>query len=217
MTKKKIKEILRLHKKWLMKEKGGKKANLDHADLHGADLQHTTLSQASFQYADLSFSNLRGASLDETNLYSADLFGANLVRANLVGSDLRRANLGKINLGDATLRRALFEFNKFPSIALLSTMQLGILSDPLTLELMRRDAYAHPHPKEFADWARDECNDGSGVCPYQNEARFWHFNENANLWRRGKPQMRDSDLILAICQEKGWGIVCYLEVRGEKQ
>ena len=84
-------------------------------------------------------------------------------------------------------------------------MSLYELSDGLTLELMRRDAYSHPYPDRFDAWAK------GGKCPYQNEERFWHFREKQELWKRGKPQMRDSDLIMAICKEKNWGIQGYLD------
>jgi len=69
---------------------------------------------------------------------------------------------------------------------------------------MRRDAYAHPQPTLFDEWVN------GGSCPYQNEERFWHFEPKKDLWKPGKPQMKDSDLILAICKEKGWKIRGYL-------
>jgi len=77
------------------------------------------------------------------------------------------------------------------------------LPDNLTLELMRRDAWAHPHPERFDDWA------GGGDCPYQSEEAFWRSEPNRELWCKGNPQMRDSDLILAICKSQGWKIRGY--------
>jgi len=141
--------------------------------------------------------NLREADLRRANLWGADLRGADLRRADLRGADLREANL----------READLEFYQFPSIRLLSSMPLGKLSDNLTLELMRRDAYAHPKPDKFDEWASSE----NGECPYQNEERFWLFEEIRNLWKPGLPQMTDRDLIIAICKERNWGIRGYLE------
>ena len=69
---------------------------------------------------------------------------------------------------------------------------------------MRRDAYAHPYPEKFTEWEK------GGKCPYQNEERFWLFNERKGVWRRGKPQMTDRNLITAICKEKGWKIKGHL-------
>jgi len=70
---------------------------------------------------------------------------------------------------------------------------------------MRRDAYAHPYPKRFDDWAKFQ-----GDCPYQKkEERFWYFKESKKLWEAGNPQMTDRDLIIAICKEKDWGISGY--------
>jgi len=152
------------------------------------------------QKANLSRANLSGA-----NLFGADLSKADLSKANLFKTNLSRANLSKANLSGADLSGANLEFYQFPSIRLLSSISLSILSNKLTLELMQRDAYAHPNPDSFELWAK------GGKCPYQNEERFWFFQENKELWKTGKPQMRDSDLIIAICKDKGWKIKGYLK------
>ena len=60
---KNIKEILKLHKKWMNNEDDGKRANLRGADLRGAYLEGA---------------NLRGAYLEGVNLRGANLRGANL-------------------------------------------------------------------------------------------------------------------------------------------
>uniref|UniRef100_A0A6M3J1A1 Pentapeptide repeat-containing protein n=2 Tax=viral metagenome TaxID=1070528 RepID=A0A6M3J1A1_9ZZZZ len=124
--------------------------------------------------------------------------------SDLREADLREADLREANLMHADLREADLEFYQFPSIRLLSSIALEDLSDKLTLELMRRDAYAHPQSNLFDEWAND------GPCPYRNEERFWMFNIKRELWKPGKPRMKDSDLILAICKEKGWKIKGYL-------
>jgi hypothetical protein len=81
------------------------------------------------------------------------------------------------------------------------------LTDKLTIELMRRDAFGHPKPEKFDEWSK------GGDCPYTtNEERLWSFAENRELWKKGDPTMRDSDLIIAICREKGWGIENYLKI-----
>ena len=151
--------------------------------------------------ADLSGANLSGANLSKANLSRANLSGA-----DLSGADLYRADLSGANLSGADLSGANLEFHQFPSIRLLSSINLGNCSDELTLELMLRDAQAHPHPERFDEWAK------GGPCPYQNEEYFWHLIWRKEIWAPGNPQMRDSDLILAICKEKGWGIRGYLEV-----
>jgi len=155
--------------------------------------------------------DLRGADLQGADLRRADLRGANLLEANLLGADLRganllEANLLEANLLEADLRGANIEFQLFPSIRLLSSIYLGLLSDDLTLELMRRDAYAHPSPEKFDIWEK------GGDCPYQNEERFWLFEERKGIWEKGTPQMTDRDLIIAICKEKKWGIEGYLKI-----
>ena len=64
----KIEEILKLHKKWLMGEPEGKKANLQYADL-----RYANLSGADLRYADLRHANLKYTNLKHTNLEKADL------------------------------------------------------------------------------------------------------------------------------------------------
>ena len=157
--------------------------------------------------ADLRGANLGGADLRVANLRDANLGDADLRYANLRGADLRGADLGDADLRYADLGGANLEFIRFPSIRLLSSINLGDCSKALTLELMRRDAQAHPHPERFDEWSK------GGPCPYENEEYFWHLNWRKDLWKSGKPEMRDSDLILAICKEKGWGIRGYLEIK----
>ena len=141
----------------------------------------------------------------KADLRHADLTYADLTSANLRHADLTYADLTSANLRHADLTSAKIEFYQFPSIRLLSSIPLRQLSDQLTLELMRRDAYSHPYPDKFNNWAKN------GQCPYQNEESFWLFGEKKELWQSGNPEMRDSDLILAICKEKGWGIRGHLK------
>ena len=117
----KIKEILEKHKKWLLGEGGGERADLcdadlcsadlRRADLRGADLRDADLRDADLRDADLRRAVLRGADLREANLRGADLCDANLCDANLrganlYGADLRGADLCDANLCDANLRGA---------------------------------------------------------------------------------------------------------------
>ena len=178
----KLTRILESHRNWLSGNKG-RRANLRAADLRAADLRYADLRAADLRYANLRAANLRAADLRYANLRAADLSYADLSYADLSYADL--------------------EFYQFPSIRLLSSMPLGQLSDKLTLELMRRDAYAHPNPNAFNSWSKN------GECPYQREERFWFFEIDRNLWKSGNPEMRDSDLIIAICKEKGWKIQGY--------
>ena len=180
MTPDEIKSVLDAHVLWKNKKKGGVRADLSGADLYGA--------------------NLSGADLSRAYLYGANLSGADLSRAYLYGADLSRANLSGANL-----YRTKIEFIKLPSIKMLASFDIGSLSDSLTLELMRRDAWAHPKPELFDAWAN------GGSCPYQNEDRFWLFELKKELWKPGPPEMRDSDLILAICREKRWKVKGYIE------
>ena len=124
--------------------------------------------------------------------------GKNGHRANLSWANLSGANLSGANLSGAD-----FEFHQFPSIRLLSSINLDEISDKLALELMRWDAFFHPKSDLFNIWAK------GGDCPYQNEERFWIFKEKRSVWKAGKPRMTGVELIFAICKEKGWKIRGY--------
>ena len=106
-----LKNILKLHKKWLNNEEGGLKADLRGADLCGANLRGAILYRADLREADLREADLSGADLSGANLYEANLRGANLYRADLCGAilceaDLREANLRGADLRGANLREA---------------------------------------------------------------------------------------------------------------
>jgi hypothetical protein len=219
MTPEEIKSVLEEHKKW-SNGNGGKSADLSRANLYEANLYRADLRWANLYEANLYGADLREADLYEANLYRAnlsmaDLYGANLYGAELRGADLCGANLrwAELSMADlrgadlygADLRWAKIEFIKLPSIKMLASFNLGDLPDNLTLELMHRDAWAHPKPELFDAWA------SGGGCPYQNEDRFWLFELKKELWKPGPPKMRDSDLILAICREKGWKVKGYIE------
>ena len=78
--------ILEKHWLWLIREDGGKRADLSYAFLRTADL-----SYANLRNADLSNANLRDADLSYADLSNADLRYANLSNANLIwaGQDIR--------------------------------------------------------------------------------------------------------------------------------
>ena len=111
-----LKTILDLHKKWLIKEPDGKRANLYMADLRGADLSGAylsgaKLSGADLRGADLSGADLSGTNLRGTNLIGADLSGCNLGCADLSGSNLCRANLSCAYLYMANLSRTILSYS----------------------------------------------------------------------------------------------------------
>ena len=70
---------------------------------------------------------------------------------------------------------------------------------------MRRDAFGHPNPEKFDNWAK------GGNCPYDDVERFWSFEPKRELWSPGIPQMTDRDLIIEICKSNKWGIKGFLK------
>ena len=116
MNSEELKTILDLHKKWLIKEPDGKRANLYMADLRGADLNGAYLSGAKLSGADLRGADLSGADLSGTNLrcanlIGADLSGCNLSCADLSGADLCRTNLSCTYLYMANLSRTILSYS----------------------------------------------------------------------------------------------------------
>ena len=116
-----IKEVLKNHRLWLAGN-GGKRANLQDANLQraylqgvdlqdaclqGVDLQDACLQGANLQGVDLREANLRGAYLRGAYLRGAYLRGAYLRGADLRGAYLRGANLRGANLQGACLQGAI--------------------------------------------------------------------------------------------------------------
>ena len=71
MNKEQLQEILDKHKKWLLDESGGERADLTRAVLRGAYLRGADLTRAVLRWADLRWADLTGA-----DLRGADLRGA---------------------------------------------------------------------------------------------------------------------------------------------
>ena len=99
----KIKEILEKHKKWLLGEGGGERANLCGADLRNADLCGADLCDADLRNAGLCGADLCDADLCDADLCGADLRNADLCGADLCDADLRNAGLCGADLCDADL------------------------------------------------------------------------------------------------------------------
>lgn len=83
-----------------------RKANLDDANLDGADVRNTYLADALLRNTKLRFANMQGAVLDDADLRGAKLGDANLQQASLRRADLQDASLDGANLQDADLRGA---------------------------------------------------------------------------------------------------------------
>ena len=79
-----LKNILDKHGKWLIKEKGGERADLSSANLSYANLSSANLSSADLRSADLRYADLRYANLSSANLSSANLRYADLSSADLM-------------------------------------------------------------------------------------------------------------------------------------
>ena len=101
-----LKEILRKHVLWVMKDPKGERADLSGADLREANLYGADLREANLTGANLTGANLYEADLRGADLRGADLSGADLREANLYEADLYRANLTGANLYEAYIREA---------------------------------------------------------------------------------------------------------------
>ena len=130
ISKKELKNILEKHKKWLMNEKDGKRANLSYTDLSNADLNYAELQYADLNYAELGFADLNHANLAKANLYHANLqFSelrfANLTNAELSNADLSGANLEFANLTQAKLPKQIIRIGPIGSRKSYTVINLG--------------------------------------------------------------------------------------------
>ncbi|HHY96597.1 MAG TPA: pentapeptide repeat-containing protein [Acholeplasma sp.] len=135
MTKKRLDEILLLHKKWLDGIDGGVRAdlsktnlryaNLRYVDLSYADLSKTNLRYVDLRYVDLSYADLRGANLMDADLRYVDLSYADLRGADLMDADLSGAALMNTNLSSADLRGANLMGANLMGAALINTNLSG--------------------------------------------------------------------------------------------
>jgi uncharacterized protein YjbI with pentapeptide repeats len=177
-----LKKIVDEHGLWLEGKPGGKRANL-----RGANLREADLSEA----------NLRGANLCGADLCGADLCGANLRGADLRGADLTGANLSRANLCGADLCGADLRECRFDLLGILR-IEMGTLSDSLTLELMKQDAQ-HCGTKAMDIWEK------GGACPFEGtKERPFLFDESPDLWpigRKNRPKMNISELWTAVAKE----------------
>ena len=107
INREKIKEILKLHEKWLNGEEGGIRADLSDTNLIYADLSYSDLSNANLIYADLSNANLSNANLSNANLIYSDLRNTDLRNANLRNANLRNADLSGTRYNENTAFFAL--------------------------------------------------------------------------------------------------------------
>jgi hypothetical protein len=168
------------------------KVDLREINLKGVYLEEANLTKVNLRGANLEGANLEGANLKEAYLEGANLGGANLKEADLEEANLRGTNLRKANLRKANLVKALLPA---PQQVLLADW--GIVSNGLTLELMRYDAASHPDPQSrFHLWAT------TGTCPYANVPveRAALFREAADLWIYG-PAKRPYDLMVMVLRE----------------
>lgn len=85
-TEAQLKEILEKHRKWVLGEDGGERADLTDAWLNGAQLTGALLNGARLTGARLTGAQLTGADLTDAQLTGARLNGALLTGAQLTGA-----------------------------------------------------------------------------------------------------------------------------------
>ena len=83
LSKEELQEILEKHRKWVLREDGGERANLRRTNLREANLREADLREADLRWANLRWANLREANLRRTNLREANLRGAKLREADI--------------------------------------------------------------------------------------------------------------------------------------
>jgi hypothetical protein len=166
--------------------------NFLHANLYEASLENTKLARCNLSCVDLGRANLNNAYLGYSNFSGAYLKGASLVGANLSETVLNGVFLADVDLTGAAL----------PSPTMMLLANWGRVSDELTRDLMNYDAFCHPKPERFDNWAK------SGPCPYSFPdkelavQRAAVFSENPKLWDPSAPLQRPYDLMIRLLKEK---------------
>lgn len=94
MTKEELNEIIEKHRKWLVGDPTGERANL-----RGVDLSGTSIIGVSLAYACLA-----GATIAQATIRGTNLMGATLMGSDLSGTIIRNTNLRGTNLRGAILR-----------------------------------------------------------------------------------------------------------------
>jgi len=162
MKKLKLDNILRLHRRWLMGDKEGARANLYGASLQKANLYEADLQKANLYGANLERANLKRASLRGADLYEADLHGADLRGTYLYGASLKGADLRGANLRGANLKGVVGNMREIKS------MQIHLYSIAYTKDILQIGCERHliQEWKEFSDDKIEGMDD--------NALLFWH-------------------------------------------
>jgi len=169
-----------------------RKLNLASQNLSGLDLSARSLKELNFSWCSMQEMNLQGSSLRECNLA-----GAVLARTNLQNVWFNHCNLRDTILTGVNLKGA-YGLNP---VELLRADWLYI-SPALTRDLMRYDAFNHPKPELFLEWAK------GGNCPYEDQSvtRVANFHEDRNLITKRflslKPQSAYA-LMIRLFKENG--------------
>lgn len=184
-------------------------AHLEGANFHGvngsgANFTKAHLDRASFSYADISYCNFHQASLVEAQFNStrgedvyfsradgrrASFMNADIRRSNFERTDLREADLCNAELKGCTLYKTKRRKKDKVELRQMMAIHWGVLSDALTLELMRWDCDNLPHGEQlFRDWAN------GGYCPFaeSHHTRLLHFIENPIYGRPGNLRCHSS-------------------------
>ena len=163
-TQEQLNDILKLHKMWLNKEEGGKRADLYGADLYGANLHGADLSGADFCGAYLSRAILNGADLSGAHLSGANLRGANLRGANLYGADLSGADLSRADLTSTIYENKLkleFQYERDPAIYFgLDEIKVGCQRHSIKhwldnyVKIGKDNEYTEEQIEKYGDWIK---------------------------------------------------------------
>lgn len=127
---KRLKEVIKLHQKWLIGEEDGVQADLSNTNLSDKDLAEVNLTKALLKGADLSNSYLVGANFTGANLNGANLFHSDLRYAHFDCAEVQDTNFSdssaqNTSYNGAILLRANFTRTKLYGADFRSAYCLG--------------------------------------------------------------------------------------------
>lgn len=195
-------------------------SKISECDFSGSQFWGVAFKDTIFEGCDFSDCRFDKCFFGSTDMHACDFTGVifddcSVHRAYLCNNEFSGTEIYSTSFYRTVLKGCNLQFPSFPSLDTMVGFDYEALPNQLVLELMLRDAHAHPQPDRFKSWAY--CSSSCPLTtPQYRVSRTWHFQEDPrvleeHLEQGGNliPQMTDAELIIALCKAMGWTIRGY--------